>query len=42
MRAPEATSMIGTAIVETGIFCGKTATMILTLHPDDFSRLKCE
>jgi hypothetical protein len=36
-EAPEAIIVPGTAIAETGIFCGKKATLILTLHPEDSS-----
>lgn len=28
-----------TVVVETGVFCGKPATMKLIIHPDDLARL---
>tara|TARA_B100000614_G_C14562911_1_gene497822 strand:+ start:2045 stop:2404 length:360 start_codon:yes stop_codon:yes gene_type:complete len=28
-----------TVVVETGVFCGKPATMQLTIHPNDLARL---
>jgi hypothetical protein len=36
-ECPQATIVPGTAIAETGIFCGKKATLILTIHPEDSS-----
>ena len=36
-NAPVATIAPGTAIAESGIFCGKKATLILTFHPEDSS-----
>jgi hypothetical protein len=36
-ECPQATIVPGTAIAETGIFCGKKATLVLTLHPEDIS-----
>ena len=36
-ECPVATIVPGTAIAESGIFCGKKATLIVTLHPEDIS-----
>lgn len=37
--SPVATVEKGSVIAESGIFCGKKATLILTFHPEDYSAL---